>query len=55
MTDKEIVGLLNKWQRDMMTKTRGVWVSGFSLFPQAQGFILDLQIHKELAMALEEN
>ena len=47
MTDTEIVRLLNKWQKDMMTKTRGVWVSYYNLNPQAQGFSLHLKIHED--------
>lgn len=45
MTNDQIISTLQKWQRDMMTKTRGVFVKYYDLQPQDTGFMLDLELH----------
>ena len=38
------VEILNMWQKDMMTKSSGVFVSWFELSPQSTGFNLIIKI-----------
>lgn len=47
MTNDQIISILQKWQQDGMTKSRGVFVHSFALKPQSQGFMLDLEIHED--------
>lgn len=45
MTNDRIIAALQKWQQDGMTKSRGVFVSYYSLQPQSSGFMLELELH----------
>lgn len=40
-----IKSILEQWQKDMMTKSNGVFIYGFSLYPQAKEFGLDIEIY----------
>lgn len=45
MTNDQIIATLQKWQQDGMTKSRGVFVSRYSLQSQSSGFMLELKLH----------
>ena len=45
MTPEQIVSTLEKWQKDGMTKTRGVFLNYFCPCPRSEGFLLDAKLH----------
>lgn len=54
MTNDQIIALLQKWQLDGQTKSRGVFVNFYGLHPQAAGFMLTLELHVDGAFENEE-